>query len=92
MAAFGARASRACNCGIKPDFLPPRGFITAAMHLAMVSSTQWHSELVAHFATKRPALREAQVMGIRRLATANQTRLLCHISDVTPVSHPTRLR
>ena len=70
------------NGGIKPDFLPPRGFITAAMHLAMVPSTQGDGELIADLATKRPALRKAQVMGIRGLATANQTRLLGHMSDV----------
>ena len=38
--------------------------------------------------TLRPsALRETQVMGIRGLTTANQTRLLGHVSNVIAVPH-----
>ncbi len=57
----------------------------------MVSATQRHGELVADLAAERPALREAQVMGIAGLATANQARLLGHISDVIAVANPARL-
>ena len=84
------RAGR--NGGIYSDLPPPRGFITESVHLAMVPSTQGDGELVADLAAERPALRKAQVMGIRRLATTNQTRLLGHMSDVIPVSHPSWLR
>ena len=76
---------------INPGFLPPRGFIAIAMHLAMVPATQRDSELIADLASQRPALREAQVVGIRGLATANQTRLLGHMSDVLAVPNPARL-
>ena len=41
---------------------------------------------------ERPALREAQVMRIRRLAAANQTRLVGHVSDMVAVANPARLR
>src|ERR1700676_3463172 len=71
---------------------PPGGFVTAAMHLAMMPSTQGHSEFIADLAAECPALRESQVVGIAVLATANQTRLLGHMSDVISVSHPSWLR
>ena len=80
------------NCRIKAGFLPPRRFIAIAMNLAMVSSTQRHGELIADLARHCPALGKAQVMRIRRLTTANQTRLLGDISDVLAVPHPARLR
>ena len=44
------------------------GFIAAAMHLAIVRSTQEHGELIAVLAAEHRALREAQVIGIRGLA------------------------
>ena len=84
------RAGR--NGRINSDLPPPRGFVAATMHLAMVPSTQGHGELIADLAPERPALRKAQVMGIRGLATANQTRLLGHMSDVIAVPNPARLR
>ena len=77
---------------INPGFLPPCSFIAATVDLAMVPSTQGDGELIADLAAERPALREAQVMGICGLATANQARLFGHMSDVVAVSHPARLR
>ena len=71
---------------------PPRGFVATAMHLAMMSATQGDGELVADLAPKCPALREAQVVSVTGLATANQTRLLGHMSDVLAVANPARLR
>jgi hypothetical protein len=62
------------------------------MHFAMMSSTQGDGELIADLSAERPALRKAQVVGIRRLTTANQTRLLGHMSDVVAVSHSARFR
>ena len=41
----------------------------------MVTAAQRHGELVARLAAKRPGLRKAQVMGIARLAAADQARL-----------------
>ena len=58
----------------------------------MMASAQRDGELVADFAAERPALGEAQVMGIRRPAAADQARLLGHISDVISVPDPARLR
>jgi hypothetical protein len=71
---------------------PPSGFIATAMHLAMMSSTQGHSELIADLSAECPALRESQVVGITGLAAANETRLLGHMSNVLAVANPTRFR
>ena len=54
--------------------------------------TQRHRELVADLAPECTALREAQMMRIRGTATANQTGLLGHISDVIAVPDAARLR
>jgi hypothetical protein len=72
--------------GGETGLLPTSGFLATAMHLPMVPSTKRHSEFVADFASKCPALCEAQVMGIRGLTTTNQTRLLGHIADVVAVA------
>ena len=84
------RAGR--NSRINSYLPPPSGFVATAMHLAMVSSTQGDGELIADLSAECPALREAQVMGIAGLATANQTRLLGHMSNVIAVANPARLR
>ena len=81
-------------CGerrINANFSPPRAFVTAAMEFAMVAATKRNGELIANLSTKGSALREAQVMSIGRRATADQARLLGHMSDVFPVTNPTRL-
>ena len=71
---------------------PPRGFVATAMHLAMMSTAQGDGELIADFSSECPALRKAQVVCIARLAVANQTRLLGHVSNVLAVANPARLR
>ena len=88
---FKPERSRHCG-GVDPGSLPPGDLVTAIMDLAVVSTAQRHGELVAHFAAKCPALCKAQMMGIRGLATANQTRLLGHMSDMVAVANPARLR
>jgi hypothetical protein len=42
----------------------------------MMRATEGHCELIAHFAAERTRLREAQMVGIGRPATADQARLL----------------
>jgi toxin HigB-1 len=49
-----------------------------------------HGELVARLAAERPALREAQVMGVRGAAAAKQTRLLGDRFDVILVTNASR--
>ena len=69
---------------------PPRSFITAAMDLTMVRATERHRELIAHLATERTRLREAQMVWIGGPATADQARLLNHMPDMIAVTNATR--
>jgi hypothetical protein len=71
---------------------PPRRFVPGAVHLSVVSATQWNGELIADLAGKGPALRKAQVVGIARLAAADQARLPGHILHVIAVPHPAGFR
>ena len=61
------------------------------MDLTVVSPTQRHGELIAHFAAERAVLREPQMMGIRGSAAANQARLFGHELDVLLVAKAARL-
>ena len=45
------------------------------MQLAMMGAAERHRELIADLEAEASGLREAQVMGIRRLAAANHTGL-----------------
>ena len=78
--------------GLDSNFFPPRGFVATAMNLAMMTAAQWDSEFIAHFAAERWALREAKVVGVRRLSAADQTRLLGDEPDVISIADPPRLR
>ena len=77
---------------INPGIPPPCDFIAAAVNFAMVSPTQWDRDLIAHLAPERRALRGPQVMGVRRLSPANQTRLRGNRFDVIAVTKPARFR
>ena len=90
---IGLQPQRASSGGrIDTSFFPPRGFIATAMDLAMMAATQRNDKFVAHLAPERTVLREPKVMRVRRLAPANQTRLLGHEFAVGLVPKPTRLR
>ena len=56
-------------------FSPPVAFITVAMNLAMMASAECHDPLVADLSAKCAALREAQMMRIRRGPAADKARL-----------------
>ena len=49
---------------VDTGFAPPFGLIAMTVEFAVMSTAERHGELVADLAAKRPALREAQVMGI----------------------------
>ena len=84
------RAGR--DCRVDAGLAPPCGFIAAAMDLAVVSPAQRHGELVADLAAERPMLRKPKVVGVRRLAAADQTRLLGDEPDMVLVTNAARLR
>ncbi len=58
----------------------------------MMSPTQRHSEFVTDLAADGPVLRKAQVMGIARLATANQAGLLRDKPDMRAIANAPRFR
>ncbi len=58
----------------------------------MMSSAQRDSELIAHLAPECTELREAKVMGIRRLPAANQAGLFGYRFDMIPVPYTAGLR
>jgi hypothetical protein len=71
---------------IKPGFLPPSGFVTTAMHLALVPSAQRHGELIADLAPECSGLGKAQMMRVRRAAAADKTRLFGDIADMLSIA------
>ena len=62
------------------------------MKFAVMAPAQRDRELIADLAPECPALREAQVVGIRGLSAANQARLLGNEFDMVPVTNTARLR
>ena len=76
---------------IESEFLPPSGFIAVTMNFAMISPAERDRELVADFAAERAVLRKAQVVGIARLTTADQTALLSDKPHVITITNAPRL-
>jgi hypothetical protein len=62
------------------------------MHLTMMPSAQWHGELIADLAAESPGLGKAQMMRIRRAATADKTRLLGNMADMLAIADTARFR
>lgn len=60
---------------VSAERFPPLRFVAGSVHLAVMSPTERNGEFVADFAPHRAWLGEPQMMGIRRLPTAEQTRL-----------------
>ena len=61
---------------IEPAFLPPSGFITVTMELAMMSPAERDRELVTDLAAKSAVLREPQVVRVARLTPTDEAGLL----------------
>src|SRR4029077_1063258 len=56
------------------------------MHSTMMPAAEWDRELVAELAAKCAALGETEVVGVRGLAAAHETRLLGDIAQMLPVA------
>ena len=78
--------------GIDRSAAPPPCFITAAVDLSMVTAAQRDGEFVTDLFAERPALGEAEVMGIAGYASADQAGLLRHVFEMSPVTDPPWLR
>ena len=63
------------NRRINSSLLPPRGFIAAAVNLAMMTAAHRNCELVADLPPECPALHETEVVSVRRSPAADQTRV-----------------
>ena len=81
-----------CDRGVDAEMAPPGRFIAAAVHFAMMAAAQRHGKLVADPAPERARLHEAQVVGIRRAAAADQARQFGQRSDVIAIAQAPRLR
>src|SRR5262245_47768046 len=56
------------------------------MHGTMMPATEWDREFIADLATERTGLGESEVVGVRWLAAADQTRLLGDTAQMLPVA------
>ena len=76
---------------VDAGFAPPRRFIAMTMELAVMTAAERHGELVADLAAERPALGKAQVMGVGRFTTTDQTSLLRHKAHMVAIADAPRL-
>ena len=60
------------------------------MHRTMVAATAWDRELIADLAAECAGLGKSEVVGVRGLAAAQETRLLGDVAKVLPVAIATR--
>ena len=56
------------------------------MHRAMMPAAEGDRELIADLAAERTGLRKSEVVGVRGLAAADETRLLGDIAQMLPVA------
>ena len=70
--------------------LPPYALVAALMEFTVVSTAQWYGELIADFAPKCALLREPEMMGVRRAATAGEARLGAYELQMISISQPKR--
>ncbi len=54
----------------------------------MVGAAEWHGELIADFAPQRPALRELEMMRVRRTTAAGEAGLGAHELQMVSIPWP----
>ena len=77
---------------VNADLCPPCCFVAISMNFAVMSTAQWHRELITHLAPKRSALCKSEVVRVGRTPAANQTRMSCDEFNMLSIAGPTRLR
>src|SRR6516164_9310255 len=75
---------------ISVESLPPCGFVSGAMQLAVMEPADWHSKLVAHSASEGTRLREGEVMRVGWHTAAHKARLPQHESSVVLIAQANR--
>jgi hypothetical protein len=76
--------------GVDTDLVPPFGFITAPVDLAMVNPAERHRKFVAHPAPERRILGKPEVVRVSRLAATDQTWLAANEFHMSFVAQPAR--
>jgi hypothetical protein len=66
---------------------PPFPLVADTVERIVVYRTERNYKLVTHFHAETTALRKADMMGVRRLPTADETRLLCYELEMLFVSY-----
>jgi hypothetical protein len=56
------------------------------MYRAVMPATEWDCEFIADLAAERTRLGKSEVVGVRGLAAAHETRLLGDVAKVLPVA------
>src|SRR4051794_34104396 len=74
------------------ESLPPTYFAYRSMCFAMMCTTERHREFVADLLSKCQGLSKPQMVWIRRLSSADQTRLRPHQLEVLLVAATSRLK
>jgi hypothetical protein len=87
---FEPKEARRAKC-INPLTVPPGGLVTASMQFPVVTAAQRNCELVAYFVGQSAALRESEVMRVRRLSTTDEARFLDNGPDMVSIPNPTWL-
>src|SRR5262249_19340131 len=77
---------------IDAGLFPPGFFVASAMHSAVMRAAERDGEFIAGFAAERARLHKSDVMRIRRLAAAQEARLLHHKAKVVAVAIAARRR
>ncbi len=65
---------------------PPCAFVAGAVQRSMMTSAERNGKFITDFAAEGTRLAESKVVGIGRLAAADETRLLADIAKVVPVA------
>src|SRR6516164_1797957 len=74
---------------INAGLVPPRGFITAPMHLAVMTTAERYRELITSFSAQSRWLCKTEMMRIGGTPTANQAWLLGDRFHMLPVANST---
>src|SRR6516225_9939131 len=74
---------------INAGLVPPRGFITAPMHLAMMTTAERHRKLITSFSAQSRWLYKTEMMRIGGTPAANQAWLFGDRFHMLPVANST---
>src|SRR5262249_18009345 len=75
---------------VNAGLAPPRTLVARAVRRPMMSATERDREFIADLAAERTGLGKSEVVWVRGLAAAHETRLLGDVAKVLPVAIATR--